>query len=272
MSEGKYMTNYGENLFEGAAAYYAQYRPVYPAHLIRFLVEKFADNGQQKLLDIGCGTGEISFRLFDWFDEVIGIDTDKEMLCEAMRKKELLRVSNVHFFNGDLAQFLAHQSIDKLQLVTMAKSFHWMDREALLHTLYPLIQSGGGVALIDQYIPNKEITPWEQAFKQVVKKWYGAERRAGNTTYTHPVKSHATVIEESAFTLQQYSLAPYTYTWTIDAILGNHYSTSYGLKQFLGSEARIQAFEQDVRETLLQLNPAGVFEEILPVSVKLAMK
>lgn len=97
-------------------------------------------------------------------------------------------------------------------------------------------------------------------------------RSAGNTTYTHPVKSHATVIEESAFTLQQYSLAPYTYTWTIDAILGNHYSTSYGLKQFLGSEARIQAFEQDVRETLLQLNPAGVFEEILPVSVKLAMK
>lgn len=130
MSEGKYMTNYGENSFEGAAAYYAQYRPVYPAHLIRFLVEKFADNGQQKLLDIGCGTGEISFRLFDWFDEVIGIDTDKEMLCEAMHKKELLRVSNVHFFNGDLAQFLAHQPIAKLQLVTMAKSFHWMDREA----------------------------------------------------------------------------------------------------------------------------------------------
>ncbi|WLR42093.1 hypothetical protein LC087_15170 [Bacillus carboniphilus] len=50
------MSQYGEGLFKGSAEYYSKYRPIYPSNLIRFLVDKFSLNGEQNLLDLGCGT------------------------------------------------------------------------------------------------------------------------------------------------------------------------------------------------------------------------
>lgn len=262
--------NYGDDLFKGTAWYYSRFRPIYPSYLFRFLVNKFSLDGQGNMLDLGCGTGEIASRLYDWFESIIGIDMEYEMLNEAKEFKEQARIPNIEYFNGDLHHFISEMSVSNIKLVTMAKSFHWMNREEVLEKLYNLIIPGGGVAIIDNYIPNKEFTLWENKVKEVISKWYGDKRKAGNTIYAHPDKSHASIIENSKFKLEIHNLPSYKYRWTVDSILGNIYSTSYGAKRFLGDN--ISGFENELRNELLKINNLGLFEEDINISVKLALK
>ncbi|WP_255437433.1 bifunctional 2-polyprenyl-6-hydroxyphenol methylase/3-demethylubiquinol 3-O-methyltransferase UbiG [Thalassobacillus sp. CUG 92003] len=79
------MSDYGPDLFKGAASYYATYRPTYPSSLIRFLVDRFSLNGTQNLLDLGCGPGRLALRFSDWCEKIVGVDPEPEMIEEAQR-------------------------------------------------------------------------------------------------------------------------------------------------------------------------------------------
>ena len=263
------MKSYGQDLFKGAAKYYSKYRPLYPASLIRFLVKRFSLDGNGKMLDLGCGTGQLALRFSDWFEQIVGIDPDLEMIQEAKRLTTELRAENMNWFNGDIDSYRENYE-EPFRLVTIAKAFHWMDRTAVLETLYDMVSLNGGVAIIDNYSPNKEILPWQKKVNEVVQQWYGEERRAGNTTYSHPTISHQEVIEKSPFDLEVYQMPTYEQIWTVDSIIGNLYSTSYGSKLFLGEH--VQLFEDHLREELLSLNDTGVFKEKIETSVKLAIK
>lgn len=263
------MKSYGQDLFKGAAKYYSKYRPLYPASLIRFLVKRFSLDGNGKMLDLGCGTGQLALRFSDWFEQIVGIDLDLEMIQEAKRLTTELRAENMNWFNGDIDSYRENYK-EPFRLVTIAKAFHWMDRTVLHETLYDMVSLNGGVAIIDNYSPNKEILPWQKKVNEVVKQWYGEERRAGNTTYSHPTISHQEVIEKSPFDLEVYQMPTYDQIWTVDSIIGNIYSTSYGSKRFLGERA--QLFEDHLREELLAVNETGIFKEKIETSVKLAIK
>ncbi|WP_212941433.1 methyltransferase domain-containing protein [Heyndrickxia oleronia] len=51
-------------------------------HLLlnRYLIRKFSLNGEQQLLDLGCGTGQLTLRFSDWCRKIVGIDLEREML------------------------------------------------------------------------------------------------------------------------------------------------------------------------------------------------
>lgn len=263
------MTAYGEDLFKGTAHYYSRFRPMYPASLIRFLVERFSLDGSGRMLDLGCGTGQLAFRFSDWFERIVGIDMEPEMIEEAIRLSKEIRAENVEWFIGDLDTY-KEKSDETFRLVTIAKAFHWMDRVKVLETLDEMVVPGGGVAIIDNYAPNKEQLPWQKKVEEVVKRWYGDERRAGNTTYAHPTISHQTIISNSKFDLEVYEMPTYEHVWTVNSIIGNIYSTSYGTKRFLGGN--VQLFENQLKEELLALDDTGIYKEQLNISVKLAVK
>lgn len=259
----------GEDLFKGTASYYSQYRPIYPSSLIRFLVECFSLDGSGNMLDLGCGTGQLTFRFSDWFGKVIGVDTDQEMIEEAKRISKEVRLENVKWHVGDLQDY--KQTEDAVfKLVTIAKAFHWMDRAKVLESLYHMIPVGGGIAIIDNTFPPQVPLPWQETVNEVVQQWYGKERRAGNTTYSHPKASHSKMIEQSRFHLSAHQLPTYEQTWTIDSIIGNVYSTSYGSKRFLGEHAA--SFEKHLTEALVALDETGVFKEEVKITVNLALK
>ncbi|MFD1020848.1 class I SAM-dependent methyltransferase [Thalassobacillus hwangdonensis] len=261
--------NYGSELFKGTANHYAAYRPMYPSSLIRYLVERFSLDGSQRMMDLGCGTGQLTVRFADWCSEIIGVDADEEMLQVAERIHRSLPIGNITWLKGDAEEIVAGKG-ESFNLVTIAKAFHWMDRSKVLEELYEVVEPGGGAAIIDNYDPQKKETEWQQRFRETVEKWYGNERRAGTTTYSHPTKSHEDVIHDSKFTYEKVELAEYVQKWTVDSIIGHHYSTSYGAKRFLGNHA--EEFERNARAALLVVNPSGEFSETINVSIKLAMK
>jgi SAM-dependent methyltransferase len=71
------------DLFMGTAKYYARYRPGYPEPFFAHIVERFRLDGTGRLLDLGCGTGQLALPLAGRFQEVVGMDPEPEMLAAA---------------------------------------------------------------------------------------------------------------------------------------------------------------------------------------------
>lgn len=121
------MTTYGTGLFKGTASYYARFRPVYPPALVRLLIQSLSLDGKGRMLDLACGTGQLALRFSDWFEHIIGLDQEEEMISEAKRLQEIQRMTNVDWILDDLAS-VQDQLMSPLRLVLIAKAFHWLDR------------------------------------------------------------------------------------------------------------------------------------------------
>ena len=69
---------------------YALFRPHYPDMLGKILSELSPDI--QLALDVGCGSGQFSEVLANYFDQVIAIDGSAEQLAQAARDAHSLHI------------------------------------------------------------------------------------------------------------------------------------------------------------------------------------
>ncbi|MEN4450489.1 class I SAM-dependent methyltransferase [Mycobacterium sp. SM3041] len=88
------------NLFAGTAWHYARFRPDYPAIVINDLVQQLRLDGTGRLLDLGCGTGQLALPLAGHVAQAIGVDPESGMLAEATRQAEAQGVTNVLWRQG----------------------------------------------------------------------------------------------------------------------------------------------------------------------------
>jgi SAM-dependent methyltransferase len=61
-------------LFTGTAWHYARYRPGYPQVFFDDVVQRFHLDGTGRLLDLGCGTGQLTLPLAEHVTEAVGMD------------------------------------------------------------------------------------------------------------------------------------------------------------------------------------------------------
>src|SRR4051794_13788817 len=87
------------DFFLGAAEYYERYRVPYPQEVFDWIVNEYRLDGCGRLLDAGCGTGQVALPLSRWFEEVIAIDPDQEMLQIGERAARDNGIANVSFLN-----------------------------------------------------------------------------------------------------------------------------------------------------------------------------
>ena len=262
-----------ENVFTGTAWYYARYRPSYPDEVIALFREKFGLNRKSRVLDLGCGTGQIALKLAPHVSEVIALDPQEEMLHEGKSAATYRGIYNITWLKGESGSLphLAAQ-IGEINLNVIARAFHWMDKEQTLKDLFRITVTGGGVAIISDSGPyDGEMLLWKEAIQQTVKKWLGPERKAGTDgTYTHPVKRFETFLEESEF--RNYELASFRQerVWSLDDIIGYMYSSSLASPPVLGDKKA--SFEADLREKLLKIEPSGRFKEPAITNIMMVWK
>lgn len=265
---------YDPTLFEGAAWYYARYRPQYPPVLFDLLTEKFQLDGQGRLLDLGCGAGLIAIPLRDKFKEVIGLDPDADMLLEAQRQAAEVGATNISWVK-DRAENIS-LAVGKFQLVTIGRAFHWMQRELVIEHIYNLLSHNGGLAIIKTYEdPWNSEHPWKQTAISVVQRWLGEKRRTGQGgqgEWQPLAVPHEEIIDKSSFNRQANYEVKYDKSWTIDSYIGYLYSTAFCLPSFFGNAENRKKFEADLRESLLKVEPSGRFTEELPITVIAAWK
>ncbi|TSC68151.1 MAG: methyltransferase type 12 [Parcubacteria group bacterium Gr01-1014_56] len=268
------MNEHAGKIFEGAARHYAQYRAPYPKELFEDIIEYFNLDGKGSLLDLGCGTGEITVPLSLHFEKVIGLDPSPDMLEEARERAQKAQAENIVWMERTAEEL--DSSFGSFRLTTIARAFHWMNQNEVLKKIYDLTDSGGGLAIIStpgakQW--DQDPNPWLKAAKTVVQKYLGPERKAGITSfdsYRASQKTSAESIQESPF--QNYEKRPYPYRLerNIDEVMGLLYSSSYATKRLFGE--KVEEFEREVRTELSKLEPSGRFIEERRVNAYFARK
>lgn len=257
------------NLFESTAQYYARYRPGYPAEVFDHIRAAFGLDGAGRLLDLGCGTGEIARPLHADFGEVVGVDINPEMLAEAQRQSERASIPNIHW-----RCMPAEDVSDRLgcfRLVTLGNSFHWMRQDEVLDKTYDLLEPGGGVAILGN--PGgiwDSDEPYERAAREVVQRWLGPRRRTRAGAVVLEEGAEKTALARSRFADVEVGEHRWERAVDVETILGELYSTSFANKALLGGKAG--PFEVDLRRSLLALDPAGRFVQRLRTEYILAYK
>lgn len=129
-------------LFDGVALLYAATRPGYPAELAAFVAATASVGAGDPVLEVGCGTGQLTSALAPFGFALTAIDLGASMI-EAARE----RVA------GDTVSFLAtsFEELDaepgSFSLVIAGASFHWIDPEVRFRKAARLLRPGGWLAV-----------------------------------------------------------------------------------------------------------------------------
>jgi ubiquinone/menaquinone biosynthesis C-methylase UbiE len=256
-------------LFASTAPYY-KYRPGYPDVLFDHLTARCALDGTQSVLDLGTGTGAVAIPLSKRVRTVIAVDPDPDMLGHGCSAAAEAGADNIDWRLGD-SERIGELGLDHLHMATFGQSFHWTDRDALLATLDTLITPDGAVVVIGGPAPGIMRPPaWADTIAEIRMRYLGPERRAGSSTYEHPVDSHADVLQRSAFSRIETTRWERVVARTLDEVIGLQFSYSYSSSAQLGPDK--SSFAADVRDALMDLNPSGTFEETVHTEALIAFR
>lgn len=137
--------------FQNAAAHYWSGRPPYAPQLVLEVAHVIGLSSADRVLDLGCGPGQLAIGFAFFCGRVVAMDPEPEMLAIAGQFAAGL-APNIAFVRGSSYDLSA--AIGSFRLVTMGRSFHWMDRPAVLATIDKLVDAPGGVALFGDAHPD----------------------------------------------------------------------------------------------------------------------
>lgn len=263
---------YDPLLFAATAPFYARYRPGPPKELIDQLVTTVGLDRSSRVLDLGCGTGQVALVLAPFVGEVVAMDPDEGMLEECGRLAAEQGTTNITIVKGSSWDLGPH--LGAFKLVTMAQAFHWMDRPATLGALDPQIEPGGAVALVDSLQPSASEGPTffepTNITATLAREFLGPARRAGSGSYQHPQERHQAILARSAFADVRHLEFPVSRTWDIESIVGMAYTYSWASRAQLGDN--VPEFERLLRERLFDLDASGSFVQQGPAELLLAFR
>ncbi|WP_460729477.1 class I SAM-dependent methyltransferase [Nocardia heshunensis] len=250
-------------LFEGTAWHYARYRPDYPQALIDDLVDRFQLDGTGRLLDLACGTGQLAIPLAAHVAEVVGLDPEPGMLTEAAGRAAAAGVTNVAWLQAGSTDLPGE--FGRFRMVTMGRSFHWMDREQVLLSLDTMVEPNGVIVLANDSCLIRPTTPWQQSIEDLQHRYLPpelipADPLPGRLDTPADHHHHDHILANSPFSQVNRSIYEFTRQWTTEQVIGYLYSTSLPLRRILGD--RRADFEQEVTTTLRRLEPDGLHEPV----------
>ncbi len=240
---------YDPRRFRDAAAYYERYRLAYPDRLIQRVAAIAGLKPGDAVLDLGCGTGFLAIAFARLGMRVLAGDPEPAMLEAAGEAARRAGVS-VELWQG--GSFELTPAMGPYRLVTMGRSFHWMDGAATLAMLDRIVAPDGAIALFHDRHPDMDENAW---FKLLCEDCTAHQRRAGqgkrgaggHRRYEPFLLASAFCEIETASVLVRQDL-------TIEDIVGRAFSQAL--------PAPTAQFEADLRAGLTALSPDGRFTEI----------
>jgi SAM-dependent methyltransferase len=217
-------------IFKGAASYYARYRPGYPQELLERVAERAGLDGTGRLLDLGCGTGNVAIGLAGRVDEVVAVDVEPEMLAE-VRKAAPANVRTVEARAEDV-----DETWGMFRLVTIGAALHWFDSALVLDRLAAITPA---VALLGERVQSEAMRTLLAVSEELLGK---------RPAMLSPTIKYEEALARSAFSDVEQLSVDVERTWTPDELIGLAYSTSFASPVRVGD--RREEFERELRARL----------------------
>lgn len=115
------------------------------------LVRKILEDGAADVLDVACGTGDVSIALQKKGIDVTGVDISENMLAIARQK-----ASDIDFMYGDASELdFPDESFDAVTIAFGIRNFD--DRAACIRELYRVLKPGGLICIAEFSIPHNRL-------------------------------------------------------------------------------------------------------------------
>jgi SAM-dependent methyltransferase len=236
--------------FDSTAPFYARYREPYPASFFSEVARREGLEGNERLIDIGCGPGSLAVGFAPFVGSCTGVDVETEMLAAA--RVEAAR-AGVHL---NLMQARIEElppDIGTFQAVTIGRALHWFDRDEALAVLDRIVAPDGWIAICGTRTFGAAAQNWSGTFHDIRRAW---------SSDPDETRYHIDLDEwfrGSRFHKTEQIDVSVNQEVSIADLIGRALSMSTTSPEVLGD--RRNAFEDAMREALEPLSNDGLFDE-----------
>ena len=237
--------------FAGTANYYLRYRLPYPDEFLFELRSRAKTTAYGSLLDIACGPGRVAIPMAPYFNRVLAVDVEAEMIDVGEQEATRRGVTNIAW-RVERAENLQLPA-RSLELITIGEAFHRLDQARILKLASGWLQRGGSLATLGAEPVWRGNEEWKRVLVEIVNKWTGQSLGDPNEVgWGGPgdeLRAAGLQVDEHELVVEQ--------IWTCETIVGFMFSTSIASRRVLADKA--SNFEADLRAALLEAEPSDRF-------------
>ena len=244
------------------ASYYARYRRGYPDQVINAVVDRLQLDANDKVVDLGCGTGLLTAPLARRVRTVVALDPEPAMLAEARRLVDPVTGSRILWVLGsdaDLPTVAALGGAGGWGAVTIGQALHFMDYQTLFGRAREMLRPGGGLAIISNGIPLwQQDRDWSRSLRSALEAWFQTRLRSTCGTADADRARYRSALYDAGFGIEEISYE-YEAEMTFDDVIGALLSA---ISPSDVPDSQRRAFTEHIAQTL----PTGSFLEDVPVT------
>jgi SAM-dependent methyltransferase len=230
---------------------YHRYRHGYPAAVIDALAGAFTLTGQDVVVDLGCGTGQLTLPIARRVRAVVGVDPEPDMLRRARQAAQDLDVPNVSWMLGadtDIPSLRGLLGDRSAGAVTVGQALHWMHHADLFREIVPLVRPGGGIAVVTNGTPLwLQDTDWSRALRGFMERWLDTKLTYPCGTDEDSQRQYREDLTAAGFEVLS-TAVDYVADLDLDQLVGGLYSAMGGTR--LPAQDQRAGFAERVRAAL----------------------
>jgi SAM-dependent methyltransferase len=241
--------------FRSAARHYLSGRQPYANRLIRRVADLVGLGPEARVLDLGCGPGILAGAFASLAHAVVAMDPEPEMLRIA---EHTFTARNITYRQGGSEDLPGN--LGRFRLVTMGRSFHWMNRAETLRRLDRMVAPDGAVVLFDARDAMRPSGAWEERYAALVRSYRGSDE-AYPRQRSPEWLGHEFILLDSAFSwveaISVFEPLEVTAAMLIDRAL----SRSSSAPERLG--AGVERLARDIEALVAAVSPDGRLHEVV---------
>ncbi|GAA0303212.1 SAM-dependent methyltransferase [Gracilibacillus halotolerans] len=154
------------------------------------VIDLLSPNSEEKILDLGCGTGDLTYEISKTGVKVTGMDASPQMIKKAQQK-----YADIPFIVGNGEDFYIEETFDA---VFSNAALHWMkNAENVVQSVNKVLRHDG--RFVAEFGGRGNIATIKQGIKHVLEEIHGIDSTSRNPWYFPSIGEYSALLENNGF-------------------------------------------------------------------------